>query len=123
MKKLSRFAAVAAAALAAAPAFAEDFVLRAPLQSASLHEGPVDMNAYYEPTEEFGAEAGLLKVTATYATRDAAPETGRLVLVMRDGDGVSFELPGLPGATYSFARAGDVVTVRSTAELRTASVE
>lgn len=122
MKKLSLLAA--AAALVAAPAFAEDFVLRTPFQGQSLHEGPVSMNAYFEPAGDFaGADADLLKVTATYATRDAAPETGRLVLVMRDGDGVSFELPGLPGATYSFARAGDVVTVRSTAELRTASVE
>ncbi|MFQ8431172.1 hypothetical protein [Amaricoccus sp. W119] len=119
MKKVSLLAA--AAALLAAPAFAEDFVLKAPNQGMSLHEGPVDMTAYYEPAE--GAEAGLVKVTATYATRDAARETGRLVMVMRDGDGVSFELPGLPGATYSFARAGDVVTVRSVAELRTASVE
>jgi hypothetical protein len=42
---------------------------------------------------------------------------------MRDGDGVSFKLPGIADVTYSFARAGDDVTVRSFPEILTASAE
>ncbi|TPE50188.1 hypothetical protein [Amaricoccus solimangrovi] len=116
MKNVSLLAA--AAAVFAAPAFAEDFVIKAPGQGMSLHEGPVDMVAYYQPAED-----GLLEVTATYAARDGAGEPARLVLGMRDGDGVSFRLPGVPNVTYSFARAGDYVTVRSFEEIRTASAE
>lgn len=117
MKNVSLLAAIAA--VFAAPVFAEDFVLNGPAKGLSLHEGPADLVAYYQPTDE----AGLLEVVATYATRDGAREPGRLVMRMRDGDGVSFKLPGIAGVTYSFARAGDDVTVRSFAEIVTASAE
>jgi hypothetical protein len=116
MKNVCLLAAIATAF--AAPSFAEDFVLSAPDAGMSLHEGPVDMTAYYEPAAD-----GLLEVTATYAPRDGSDAAARLVLRMRDGDGVSFALPGIPGVTYSFARAGEAVTVRSFPELRTASAE
>jgi hypothetical protein len=117
MKNVSLLAAIAA--VFAAPAFAEDFVLNGPDKGLSLHEGPADLIAYYQPAEE----AGLLEVVATYAPRDGAREPGRLVLRMRDGDGVSFKLPGIADVTYSFARAGEDVTVRSFPEILTASAE
>jgi hypothetical protein len=117
MKNVSLLAAIAA--VFAAPAFAEDFVLNGPVKGMSLHEGRADLTAYYVPAEE----AGLVEVTATYAVRDGSGEPRRLVLRMRDGDGVSFKLPGIPDVTYSFARAGDDVTVRSFPEMRTASAE
>lgn len=109
----------AAAAALAAPAFADDIVLSAPSKGLSLHDGPADMTAYYEPA----AEAGLLEVVATYAPRDGAREPGRLILRMRDGDAVSFTLPGIENVTYSFARAGEEITVRGDARVRTASVD
>ena len=117
MKNVCLLAAIAAAF--AAPALADDIVLKAPTQALSLHDGPADMTAYYEPA----AETGLLEVVATYAPRDGSREPGRLVLRMRDGDGVSFSLPGIEGVSYAFARAGDYVTVRADERLRTASAE
>lgn len=117
MKNVCLLAAIAAAF--AAPVFADDIVLKAPGKGLSLHDGPADMTAYYEPADE----AGLLEVVATYAPRDGSRDTGRLVLRMRDGDGVSFALPGIQNVTYSFARAGDYVTVRGDERVRTASAE
>lgn len=117
MKNVCLLAAIAAAF--AVPAFADDIVLKKPASALSLHDGGTDMTAYYEPA----TEAGLLEVVATYAPQDGAREPGRLVLRMRDGDGVSFGLPGIQNVTYSFARAGDYVTVRADERLRTASAE
>lgn len=117
MKNASLLAAAATAF--ALPAFADDITLDTALQARSLHDGPADMTVYYQPA----AETGFVEVTATYAPRDGSRAPGRLVLRLRNGDGVSFALPGIQDVTYSFARAADTVTVRATPALKTASVE
>ncbi len=108
-----RFALVSAlAALGlSAPALAEEVTVAEPLAAASLHEGPVDLVAYY-----VAAPDGLIEVVATAAyaePRGAAPV--RVTMALADGDSVSFGLPGMPGTAYGFARSGDALTVRNAA--------
>jgi hypothetical protein len=102
-------AAATAAALIAVPVAAEQMTIGRAIEAASLHEGPLDMVAFYEPTP-----GGALKVTAAFAPRivqvmSAAPM--RVVLALGDGDDVAFAMPGYPEALYRFDRSGDVVTV------------
>jgi hypothetical protein len=102
--------AVLATAVLAAPAFAEQVVIARPIEAASLHEGPLDMVAYYVPTE-----GGALEVTATFAPHE--PRHGqepaspmRVVLALGESD-VSFAMPGYPRALYRFLRVGEAVAV------------
>jgi hypothetical protein len=104
-----RVAPALIAALIAGPALAEQMTMTRAIQAASLHEGPLDMVAYYEP-----APGGVLEVIATFAPRvttimAAAPM--RIVMGLGDGDDVAFAMPGYPQAMYRFARAGAAVTV------------
>lgn len=93
------------AASAALPALAEDVTVDRAISAASLHEGPLDMVAYYT-----GAENDALEVVATFAAGNGdAP--ARAVMALNDGDAVRFALPGYPQALYGFARTGDAVTV------------
>jgi putative glutamine amidotransferase len=83
--------------------------MRRSIEAASLHEGPLDMVAYYEP-----APSGALEVTATFASRvvrvmSAGPM--RVLMALGDCDDVAFAMPGYPDALYRFVRAGDAVTV------------
>ncbi len=123
---MSRLSRIAAAALAAAslaaltlPATAEEVATSRPLAAASLHEGPLDMVAYF-----IEGEGDVYEVTATFAPR-AAPyaEPMRVVMALRDGDKARFAMPGFRGATYAFARAGDRVTYGVESWERTASAE
>jgi hypothetical protein len=103
-------AALATAALAV-PAFAEQAVMTRPIEAASLHDGPLDMVAYYVP-----AEHGALEVTANFAPREPQPETAytepmRIVMALNNGDDVSFAMPGYPQALYRFTRAAEGVAV------------
>lgn len=103
MTKFATAAVIALAATAGA-ASADEITLTKPLSGATLHEGAVDMAVYM--TE---ADAGL-EVVATYTPSETyAPS--RVAMVLADGDSVSFGLPGAPTAYYTFARAGDNVTV------------
>ena len=96
-------AALALTVLAGAAA-ADEITLTAPMSGATLHEAGVDMAVY---TVE--ADAGL-EVVATYTPADTyAPM--RLAMVLADGDEVNFGLPGAPTVYFTFARAGDDVTV------------
>lgn len=103
--------AALATAVLAAPALAEQMIMTRAIEAASLHEGPLDMVAYYVPTE-----GGALKVTATFAAYEPQPETAypepmRIVMALDDGDDVSFAMPGYPQALYRFTRAAEAVTV------------
>ena len=76
--------------------------------SASLHEGVLDMVAYYQP-----AAGGTLEVSATFAPRTVrmmADAPMRIVMVLADGDDIAFAMPGYPDTRYRFARSGDAVT-------------
>ncbi|MFO1144235.1 MAG: hypothetical protein U1E59_18025 [Amaricoccus sp.] len=90
-------------------ALAEDAMIPSPTGAASLHEGPLDMVATYEP---FGANA--LAVTASFAGRtgtimSAAPI--RVVMPLGDGDDLAFSVPGYPQAVYRFTRSGATVSI------------
>ena len=96
-----------AAILLAGPALAEQTTVHRAIEAASLHEGPLDMVAYYVP-----AAGGALEVVATFAPREApAARPMRIVMALGDGDDVAFAMPGYPEALYRFARAGEAVTV------------
>jgi len=102
-----RAAAAIAVALLAGPALAEEMTMHEPIEAASLHEGPLDMVAYYVPVS-----SGALEVTATFAPHEpSAFNPMRIVMALGDGDAVSFAMPGHLEALYSFVRAGTAVTV------------
>jgi hypothetical protein len=103
-----RLAPALVAALIAGPALAEQMTMDRTIEAVSLHDGPLDMVAYYQP-----APGGLFEVTATFAPRtvtmmSAAPTC--IVIVLADGDEVAFAVPGYPQARYSFVRNGGEVT-------------
>jgi hypothetical protein len=105
-----------AAVLLAGPTLAEQTTMSRAIEAASLHEGPLDMVAYYQP-----APGGVLEVTATFASRDARAEPKRIVMGLGEGDDVAFAMPGYPQALYRFVRAGESVTV-SVRPVRTRAV-
>ena len=102
-----RIAAAVAATLLAGPALAEQMTVTRAIEAASLHEGPLDMVAYYVPRP-----GGALEVTATFASRGhASTEPMRIVMALGDGDDVAFAMPGYPDSLYRFARSGEALTV------------
>jgi hypothetical protein len=106
-------AALFAAALAL-PAAADEMTVDRPIQAASLHDGPLDMVAYYLP------KAGGLEVTATFISREDGAQPMRVVMLLADGDDVAFAMPGHLDALYRFARSGPAlsVSVRTVEETR-----
>ncbi len=110
--------AVVAGAVAvtlALPVYAEEAVVSHPIQAASIHEGPLDMVAYFQPIND-----DTYEVTATFAPHDAAGAPMRIVMAMRDGDAANFAMPGYREASYTFARKGDQLSVNVDASERTA---
>jgi hypothetical protein len=100
--------ALAAAGLLAGPALAEQQTMRSATEAASLHDGPLDMVAFYQTTPR-----GALEVTATFAPRSVtmlAAAPAPLVLPLEEGDDVAFTVPGYPEAVYRFTRTGAAVT-------------
>ena len=99
-----------AAALLGTAAFgtasAEEVTLSRPIQAGSLHQGPLDMVAYWVPAAE-----GALEVTATFRGRMPEEQPLRIVMPLQDGDALSFGMPGYPRALYSFARVGESVSI------------
>ncbi len=114
MKRLVSLATLAAAF--ALPAVAGEAAMNRALEAGSLHDGAVDLVAYYLPAAD-----GALEVTATYVAKDGG-EPARLVMALADGDVVQFALPGYRGTVYSFARTGERVTVTA-APVATAKIE
>jgi hypothetical protein len=90
-----------------APAIAEEATIGRPIEGGSLHEGHLDMVAYYVPVD-----GDRLEVTATFA-----PKTGgdplRVVMRLADGDSVAFSMPGHQDSLYAFSRSGEEVKVSS----------
>jgi hypothetical protein len=102
-----RLGAALALAVLAGPGLAEEMTMIRAIEAASLHEGPLDMVAYYEP-----AASGAFEVTATFAPHEpSAYDPMRIVMLLGDGDDVAFAMPGYPEALYRFIRAGAAVTV------------
>ena len=88
-------------------AMAEESAMHRAIQAASLHQGPLDMVAYFQP-----GETDAVVVTATFVERDA-PEAQpmRVVMAMADGDDLAFAMPGFREALYRFHRDAGIVTV------------
>lgn len=101
-----RILAVAAALALPLAAQAETITLASAEAGATLHSTTVDMSVYWTEAAE-----GAVELTALYAAKADAADTGRLVMTLVDGDAVTFGLPGHVGQQFTFARAGDVVTV------------
>ncbi len=102
-------AALLAALLGAttsAPAHAEEVTISRALAAGSLHEGPLDMVAYW-----LEVPGGALEVTATFRDRATDDEPMRIVMPMQDGDALSFGMPGYEASLYSFARSGQAITI------------
>ncbi|MCB1354712.1 MAG: hypothetical protein KDK03_18435 [Rhodobacteraceae bacterium] len=98
--------ALAALLLAAAtPALAGEASVSHPAAAASLHDGRLDMVAYY--TE---ADAGAYEVVATFADRTGG-QPMRVVMALADGDAVRFSMPGHKDALYGFARDGETLKI------------
>jgi hypothetical protein len=89
-----------------APAYAEEVTLSQAIAAGSLHDGPLDMVAYWVEVPD-----GALEVTATFRDAETDDEPMRIVMPMRDGDAVAFGMPGYDDALYSFARSGSDVSI------------
>lgn len=100
-----------AALFFATPAFAEEASIERPIEGGSLHEGHLDMVAYYVPVD-----GNLMEVTATFA-----PKTGgdplRVVMGLADGDSVAFSMPSHQDSLYAFSRSGEEVTISTETDM------
>ena len=103
MTRTARAALAAALILAAAaPAPAEEARMTRPIEAGSLHEGPLDMVAYWTPRGD------AYELVATFAPK-AGGAPLRIVMALAEGDRAAFALPGHPQSLYGFARRGGVV--------------
>ncbi len=98
--------AVLLGATLTAPAQAEDVTISRALAAGSLHEGALDMVAYWLEVPD-----GALELTATFRDRATDDEPMRIVMPMQDGDALAFGMPGYEGALYSFARSGQEISI------------
>ncbi len=89
-----------------APAYAEDVTISRALAAGSLHEGALDMVAYWTEGSD-----GALEVTATFRDRATDDEPMRIVMPMQNGDALSFGMPGYQDSLYSFARSGQAISI------------
>jgi hypothetical protein len=101
---IARILAGAVAAFVATGALAETVTMSAPIEAGSLHEGPLDMVAYWVPLADERYE-----VTATFIARGEGARPMRIVMAMAADDRVAFSMPGHLDALYRFARTSDGV--------------
>ena len=88
------------------PAHAEEITISHALAAGSLHEGALDMVAYWTEVPD-----GALEVTATFRDPATNDEPMRVVMPMQDGDALAFGMPGYEGSLYRFARVGQEVSI------------
>ncbi|WP_420325720.1 hypothetical protein [Mameliella sp.] len=101
---MNKLLTAAAFALTSTAALAGTVTLDAPAAGATLHEAGVNMSLYWTEAE------GGYELVATYVTDDTAAPA-RLVMLLQDGDNVTFGLPDAPDTAFKFIRTGDVVVV------------
>ena len=89
-----------------ASARAEEVTISHALAAGSLHEGALDMVAYW-----LDGPDGALELTATFRDRETDDEPMRIVMPLQDGDALSFGMPGYEASLYSFARSGQEITI------------
>jgi hypothetical protein len=100
-----RSLSLSAALLAAVPALAGEVRVSRPIEAVSLHEGALDMVAYFTELED-----GAYEVVATFAEKSGTNPM-RVTLAVDDGDNVHFAVPGHKGSLYGFTRESDVLNV------------
>jgi hypothetical protein len=98
-------ASLLAALFLATPALSEEVTIGRPIEGGSLHEGRLDMVAYYVPVGD-----DLLEVTATFAPKGGG-DPMRVIMGLADRDSVAFSMPGYQDSLYAFSRSGEEVTV------------
>ena len=89
-----------------APAQAEEVTISQALEAGSLHDGALDMVAYW-----LDGPDGALELTATFRDRATDDEPMRIVMPMQDGDALAFGMPGYQDSLYSFARSGQEIRI------------
>ncbi len=98
-------AALLVATFFAAAALAEYARALEPAEAVSLHDGALDMVAYYTELDN-----GAYEVVATFSEKSGEnPQRIRMALV--DGDAVRFAVPGYQDSVYGFAREGDALRI------------
>jgi hypothetical protein len=95
----SALAIAVVGAVLATGAAAETTRIWSPNESASVTEGPLDVEARWVRLEDGGYE-----VTATFIGRTADAEQRRLVMRLDEGDDVTISIPGHRSVAYRFAR-------------------
>ena len=85
---------------------AEEVTISHALTPGSLHEGALDMVAYW-----LDGPDGALELTATFRDRTTDDEPMRIVMPIQDGDALSFGMPGYDNSLYSFARSGKEISI------------
>lgn len=102
-----RFASLALMAVLAVPAAsrADTTVLPAPIAAGALHDGTLDMVAFYVPAGD------AVEVTAMFAARSNPTTPARIRMVLAEGESTAFGIPGHPGSIFRFARTGNAVTI------------
>lgn len=95
-----------ALAMVAGAVQADEVRLISPDAGASLSEAGVDMSVYWSEVTDG------MQVVATY-TASGTYDPARIVMVLADGDAVSFGLPGQSQVYYGFARDGDELQVNA----------
>ena len=98
-------------------AFADTATMTRAIQGGSLHDGPLDMVAYWQPLDDGGFE-----VTATWRDRATDDAPMRTIMRLEDGDRTAFAMPGYTEALYSFSRTGEAVTVSVTVAAESAEI-
>ena len=97
----------AAFALLSGAAQAGTLEMTRPVQAVTLHDGAVDMVAYYLDRDDH------YEVVVTYAAQAESASLRRLRVGLADGDSTRFSLPGHREIVYSFTREGRAVHLRA----------
>ncbi|MEM7178459.1 MAG: hypothetical protein AAGD47_04880 [Pseudomonadota bacterium] len=106
-----RFAVIAAlillsfVAISAQTVRAEEVRVSYPFMAGSLHEGPLDMVYYIDPTKELRRNpASAYHVYATFVDRELQGTPVRHRLILTDGDEATVVVEGYPDIVYRFWR-------------------
>lgn len=105
MYKLALILTAALLTFAAISAKAEETRVFYPFMAGTLHEGPLDMVYYIDPTEELAVDmAGPYHLYATFAEREGSAPAVREKRVLADGETAEIAVHGHPDVVYRFWR-------------------
>ncbi|MTH76795.1 hypothetical protein [Paracoccus aestuariivivens] len=105
---MKAFALALAVALTPFAASAGEITLETPMNGMTLAGGETDMAVFFTPSKD-----AAYRVHAAYVAKDNQSEPKRLMMDLKDGDALSFSLPGHLTEIYHFSRSGNAVTISS----------